>query len=395
MKFEISSSPVRAVIVTQPLISVPAFVMNILEPSITHSPSSARAVVRVAPASEPASGSVRPKAASALARGQPRQPLGALLLVAEEHDRHRAERGVRRDGDREGGVDARQLLDAERVGERVAARAAVGLGDGHAEQAELCRLTQLGEREAAVRVEFLGDGATTPSAKPRTVSRNSRCSSERSRSTLGTIPAAYDARRGRLLARALRRRDRPRRAADRGRRRARRAPRADPARARSRADRGRLPSGRALRRRARDRSAHHARPRAGRARGHARLAPALGGRAHARARARGRRASSGSPAARTRRCSPTCRPRARRAASSIAPACRPIAARSAAPMRASSVVAWPTPAWAAQVYPDLAPRRRRRRARRRPPAASPASATTIRRTAGGGMRSASPSAPRA
>ena len=41
MKFEISSGAVRAVIVTQPLISVPAFVMNILEPSITHSPSSA------------------------------------------------------------------------------------------------------------------------------------------------------------------------------------------------------------------------------------------------------------------------------------------------------------------------------------------------------------------
>ena len=38
--------------------------MNILAPSITHSPFSARAVVRVAPASEPASGSVRPKAAS-------------------------------------------------------------------------------------------------------------------------------------------------------------------------------------------------------------------------------------------------------------------------------------------------------------------------------------------
>ena len=53
----------RAVIVTQPVISVPAFVMNILAPSITHSPSSARAVVRVAPASEPASGSVSPKAA--------------------------------------------------------------------------------------------------------------------------------------------------------------------------------------------------------------------------------------------------------------------------------------------------------------------------------------------
>ena len=47
-------------------ISVPALVMNILEPSITHSPSSSRAVVRVAPASEPAPGSVSPNAASRL-----------------------------------------------------------------------------------------------------------------------------------------------------------------------------------------------------------------------------------------------------------------------------------------------------------------------------------------
>ena len=44
--------------------SVPAFVMNIFEPSTTHSPSSSRAVVRVAPASEPAFGSVSPNAAS-------------------------------------------------------------------------------------------------------------------------------------------------------------------------------------------------------------------------------------------------------------------------------------------------------------------------------------------
>ena len=149
----------RAVIVTQPLISVPAFVMNILEPSITHSPFSARAVVRVAPASEPASGSVRPKAA----RRSPEASCGshsrALLLVAEEHDRHRPERGVRGDRDRERGVDPRELLDAERVGQRVAARAAVGLRDRHAEQAERRRLAQLGEREAAVRVQFLGHGS--------------------------------------------------------------------------------------------------------------------------------------------------------------------------------------------------------------------------------------------
>ena len=62
--FEISSSPVRAVIVTQAEMSVPAFVMNIFEPFTTHSPSRSSAVVRVAPASEPAPGSVRPNAAS-------------------------------------------------------------------------------------------------------------------------------------------------------------------------------------------------------------------------------------------------------------------------------------------------------------------------------------------
>ena len=62
--FEISSSPVTAVIVTHAVMSVPAFVMNIFEPSTTHSPSSSRAVVRVAPASEPAFGSVSPNAAS-------------------------------------------------------------------------------------------------------------------------------------------------------------------------------------------------------------------------------------------------------------------------------------------------------------------------------------------
>ena len=70
MMFEISlrpsAPPVTAVIVTQPVMSVPAFVMNCLAPLITHCPASSRAVVRVLPASDPASGSVRPKAASRL-----------------------------------------------------------------------------------------------------------------------------------------------------------------------------------------------------------------------------------------------------------------------------------------------------------------------------------------
>ena len=63
--FEISLSPVRAVIVVKREMSVPALVMNCFAPFTTHSPSSSRAVVRTLPASEPASGSVRPKPASA------------------------------------------------------------------------------------------------------------------------------------------------------------------------------------------------------------------------------------------------------------------------------------------------------------------------------------------
>ena len=64
--FEISPSPVFAVIVTQPVMSVPELVMNCFAPSITHSPPSRSAFVRTLPASDPASGSVRPNAASRL-----------------------------------------------------------------------------------------------------------------------------------------------------------------------------------------------------------------------------------------------------------------------------------------------------------------------------------------
>jgi len=68
MMLEISLRPsersVTAVIVTQPEISVPELVMNCFAPLITHSPSLSSAVVPVLPASEPASGSVSPNAAS-------------------------------------------------------------------------------------------------------------------------------------------------------------------------------------------------------------------------------------------------------------------------------------------------------------------------------------------
>ena len=93
--FEISFSPVRAVSVTPQVTSVPAFVMNIFEPFTTHDPSRSSAVVRVLPASEPAPGSVSPKAACGQARVG--QPFPLLLLGAEEEDGHRSERGMGRD----------------------------------------------------------------------------------------------------------------------------------------------------------------------------------------------------------------------------------------------------------------------------------------------------------
>ncbi len=56
--------PVRAVTVTTDVMSEPELVMNCFAPLTTHSPSTSSARVFVAPASEPAPGSVRPKPAS-------------------------------------------------------------------------------------------------------------------------------------------------------------------------------------------------------------------------------------------------------------------------------------------------------------------------------------------
>src|SRR3954452_19044803 len=60
-----SRVPVRAVTVTTEVISDPELVMNCLEPLITHASSTSSARVRVAAASDPAPGSVRPNPASA------------------------------------------------------------------------------------------------------------------------------------------------------------------------------------------------------------------------------------------------------------------------------------------------------------------------------------------
>ena len=60
--------------------------------------------------------------------------------------------------DRDGGVDPRQLLDRDRVRERVGAGAAVLLRDGDAHQPELGHLLDELVREAVFAVELRGNG---------------------------------------------------------------------------------------------------------------------------------------------------------------------------------------------------------------------------------------------
>ena len=156
--FEISSSPVRAVIVTPQVMSVPAFVMKSFEPEMTQDPSRSAAVVRVLPASEPAPGLREAERREPLAGGEVGQPALLLLLRAVEQDRHRAEGGVRRDRDRDRRVDARELLDGDGVRDGVGVGAAVLLGDREPHDAELGQLGHELVREARLEVELGGDG---------------------------------------------------------------------------------------------------------------------------------------------------------------------------------------------------------------------------------------------
>ncbi len=98
---EISSSPVRAVIVTQAVMSVPALVMK---------------------------------------------------------NRQGAEGVVCCHRDRDGRIDPGELLDRDGVRDGVGSRAAVLLGNGHSHQPELRHSSHEVVREAALAIELLRDG---------------------------------------------------------------------------------------------------------------------------------------------------------------------------------------------------------------------------------------------
>ena len=159
-------SPVTAVTVTKPVMSVPELVMNCFEPLITHSSPSSRAVVRVAPASEPASGSVRPKPAERPPGGEfgqqrafcssvPNRKIGIAPRLTPASSVIAMDWSTRA-----------ELLDREAQREVVAALPAVLLGERQAEQPELRHLRDERVGELTTRVvvpdhgrdDVLGEG---------------------------------------------------------------------------------------------------------------------------------------------------------------------------------------------------------------------------------------------
>ena len=140
----------------------PALVMNRFWPSMTQvppsAPSSRRAVVRVPPASEPARRLGEPVGADAPApEASGVQPPVALLVRARDHQRPAAEARVGGDDQPERPPDAADLLDRDRVGERVHPGAAPALRDVDPEPAELADPAHDLDREAALALVLVDD----------------------------------------------------------------------------------------------------------------------------------------------------------------------------------------------------------------------------------------------
>jgi hypothetical protein len=98
-----------------------------------------------------------PEGAELAPRAQVGQPALALLGRAEEVDRLGAQRGVRAHRDGHGGVDARELLDRQRVLQCGAAGPADVLGERDPHPAQLAHPAHELVGEGLRAVELLGD----------------------------------------------------------------------------------------------------------------------------------------------------------------------------------------------------------------------------------------------
>ena len=176
-----SPVPVRAVTVTTEVMSVPELVMNAFEPSTTHcAAASSTALVRVAPASLPASGSVRPKPASARPGDEVGQEALLLGLAAVGEDRVDAQAHAGREGDADRLVDPAELLDRDAQAREGAAvgvleRAAELLGHDEAEQPELAHA----RHEVGREVVRHGPTGRRAARRPRSRTRGRPCGSPR------------------------------------------------------------------------------------------------------------------------------------------------------------------------------------------------------------------------
>jgi hypothetical protein len=181
--FDTSSSPVRAVMVTPQVMSVPAFVMNVFEPFTTQEPSRSSAVVRVAPASDPAPGSVSPNAASL----RPEASSGSQRLFCSSFP-------YRRTGIVPSDVCAATVIatdESTRVSSSIAIAyetvsppappCSSGMGIPMRPSSASSETRSYGNLLS--RSSSAATGATRSRAKFRTVSRTSSCSGVRSKST--------------------------------------------------------------------------------------------------------------------------------------------------------------------------------------------------------------------
>ena len=100
---------------------------------------------------------------------------------------------MRGEDDAQRSVDAADFLDRDGVGEGVAAGAAVLLGEGDAHEPKPAMRLIRSAGNSWVRSRSMAPGATSFSAKSRTVSRKSWCSSDSSKSN-AVPPLALPAR---------------------------------------------------------------------------------------------------------------------------------------------------------------------------------------------------------